>query len=235
MSAPHRRGTGEEAVVEVQSLIRGLGLVILALAVADVVTHGIRATGHDHAMGLIPLFDISEEQNVPTYFTALLWIWTGMAMLTLATFRSTGRVRFGLSALSLVCGYLAFDELFQVHEEWDTVGERLSIVFFGVAPYFAWIIVGAIVALGTGLLSLTIFWQLDRTFRRRLVVAGAVFVASALGIEGIESAWTSTHGFAGLYQVLVLVEECLEMTGVLLAFRACLLELERTEFRIRLR
>ena len=60
--------------VRIARVIRGLAIIIGILACLDLGTIAIRTTGHDHVMGLIPLIDVNEEQNIPTFFSGLLWI-----------------------------------------------------------------------------------------------------------------------------------------------------------------
>ena len=186
-------------------------------------------------MGLIPFLDVNEEANLPTFVSGLLWIWTGMAMAVLARHRATGILRWAWTTWAAIAGYLAFDELFSVHEQWKSMGTQLSQSLFGAVPYFAWILVAIMPVIGVGLFSMAVIRRLDQALRLRLLLAGICFVAGALGLEFVEGEWANAHGRDLVFHTIVLVEELLEMTAVLLALRACLLELRRLEFRVGLR
>ncbi len=53
-------------------------LVLVAHVIALIMTH---VYGHDVVYGLVPLFDIALEQNVPTYFSTLLLLFNGTLFL----------------------------------------------------------------------------------------------------------------------------------------------------------
>ena len=79
--------------------------------------------------------------------------------------------------------------------------------------------------LGAGLLWLA--RGIDRALRRRLVLAGAVFLTGAVGLEAVGAAYAlASEGGnpwrTGRYLLLVAAEEALEMLGALLAFGAVL-------------
>lgn len=115
------------------------------------------------------------------------------------------------------------------------MGTQLSQSLFGAVPYFAWILVAIMPVIGVGLFSMAVIRRLDQALRLRLLLAGICFVAGALGLEFVEGEWANAHGRDLVFHTIVLVEELLEMTAVLLALRACLLELRRLEFRVGLR
>ena len=63
------------------------------------------------------------------------------------------------------------------------------------------------------------YWRflghLPPTTRFRFILAGAVFVGGALGVELILGYWTDLHGSSNLgYAIIDWVEESMEMTGV---------------------
>ena len=220
--------------MRVERLIRRLGLLVLLVACGDLITLAIRTTGHDHAMGLIPLLDVNEEANLPTFVSGVLWIWAATTMAVLSSRQSSRGLQWAWTAWSAIAGYMAFDELFSVHEQWKAMGIRLAHALFGGVPYFAWILIGIIPVVGVALASLVVIRRLDPVLRRRLIIAGACFVVGALGLELVEGEWARAHGRDLVFHTIVLVEELLEMTAVLLSLRACLHELRRVDFRVQL-
>lgn len=74
--------------------------------------------GYDHVKGLVPMFNVNQEQNLPTFFSVLLAL-SCASLLTLAALLTRadrkGDVGYWF-ALALGFLFLSYDEAFQVHE-----------------------------------------------------------------------------------------------------------------------
>ena len=71
-------------------------------------------------------------------------------------------------------------------------------------------------------------WKLPKEARNRFIVAGALYLAGALGVEMYGAREAELHGTATItYSVLYMIEELLEMLGVVLFVYALLCHLAR--------
>ena len=196
-----------------------IGSAIL-LAIAGAAVELIRFyTGHDSLYGLSRLFDLGQEANVPTFFSALLLL-TASSLLTIISFAKwQSSDRFAKHWTTLAAGffYLALDESAQIHEllilPMRTLLGRYSEGIF----YFAWVVPGiAIIAI----LAFTFFrfWRsLDRSAMIYFAVSGVLYVGGAVGIEMVDGLVAAMFGKDNLlYNMLVVVEEGMEMSGVIL-------------------
>ncbi len=202
---------------------------IAVLLLAHLAVATLRAvTGRPNAMGLVPLFDLNSENNVPTLFSALAIL--GAAALLWATgaaARRAGEPGARIwQALGLLFVALALDESLALHERLST--PLRAVLHVGGAFHFAWVIpyFAGVVALAIVLRRFLL--GLEPQLRRNLFVAAAVFLSGALVLEVLGSWISSTVGRrAPLYVAEVTVEEMLEMTGIALLVRALLSYHER--------
>ena len=108
---------------------------------------------------------------------------------------------------------LSLDEIASIHER-TSVPIRNALDLSG-AFYFAWVVPAAILLLVFAILYLRFVLALPRRSRWLFVVAGAIFVSGALGVEMIGSAYASAHGRNDLvYALIASGEEVLEMIGL---------------------
>lgn len=195
------------------------GLVFAHLSV--VALRGV--TGHPNAMGLVPLFDLNAENNVPTLFSGLgMLVGAVLLWLTGAAARRAGDPGAGVwKGLGLLFVALSLDESLALHERLST--PLRAVLHVGGAFHFAWVI-----PYFAGVVVLTIVLRrfivgLEGPLRRDLFVAAGVFLSGALVLELLGSWISSTLGRrTPLYVVEVTVEETLEMVGIALLVRALL-------------
>lgn len=218
-------------------VLAGLVAVLTVLGPAVDVTDDVVPEGPGPARGVLDILTrwltLDAETSVSTWFSvalllALAWAFAVVAVLHRAAGAPAGRYWL----LAAVVLYLSVDESVSVHEEFGRVtGQFVSRAELGT---FTWVVPGALLALAVGALLLRTARGLPPRLRRRLLVAGAVYLGAALLLEALSGTTkeavcaSGACGEAGVdapYTVVSTVEECLEMTGVLLALRAALLQL----------
>lgn len=195
------------------------------------------ATGHDQVLGLAPLFDLNQEASVPTFFAAAALIASALAAAAVASASARPRLRAAWIFATLCLTFMAVDEGAGLHDRLAIpLQQRLGttdMFFIGWLPVY----VGIVAVVGALLLPLV--RAIPRRTAVRLVVAGAVFLACAMGIEMIESKlmYAATggaplatldfqaFGWKPSYIFWVTLEETGEMLAVALALRALLLHL----------
>jgi len=185
--------------------------------------------GYDDTYGLVSLFNLDAEHNVPSYFSTCLLLLN--AVLFLAVWRAAragGRHAVWL-LLALVFLFLSLDEDVALHE-------RLSIpvrTLFNTSGllYFAWVIPYLALVAVLAAITLPILMRQNREIRFGFSLATVLYLTGSVGFEML-SGWY-IEGRPDLdftYGVLALFEETLEMAG-LIVLTHTLLSLLGREYR----
>lgn len=200
-----------------------LTIIILGLAIADVAAMYIRyGLGYDTLMGIVPLFDVADEANVPTWFSSFNLLLSAVLLALIARAsraEQDGRAR-QWAILAWIFLGLSIDELAQIH---DRLGNRLGALLLNktglINDYllFPWVIFGAAAVLIVGLSFLPLLFSLPIRTRLLCILSATIFVGGALGFELIESRHVSAGGgYLLIYGIYTLIEETMEMAGIAL-------------------
>ncbi|NCT90120.1 hypothetical protein GXB85_04010 [Cellulomonas sp. APG4] len=166
-------------------------------------------------------FDVNREANAPTLWNASLLLAIALTCVALGALGPrTGRLRWVVAALA--ASAMAADELLGWHEKLRTVGVVMSDATGLDLPTYAWLMPGALLALG--LVVAVVLWVRGLPGRARVgvIVGAALYVAGALGVEAI-SGWVAREdGIALAYNLVTAGEEGLEMTGCLVVLAVLL-------------
>jgi hypothetical protein len=197
-------------------------LLVFASIAGDLTTY---FTGHDHVYGLIPLFCLNAEQNIPTFFSALLLLF---ASLLLAVITMLEKKRWSVPVLywaTLSFGFflMAADELLCLHEK--TQGLMRTLLGDGALGvfYFAWVIPGLVLVLGVSIFFLKFLLGLPLKTRISFIAAAVLYVGGCIGFELVGGHYAESHGQNNLiFGVMTTVEESLEMAGIIVFIRGLL-------------
>lgn len=173
--------------------------------------------GHDHILGFVPLFDIDEEANVPSWFSSvlllicagLLWAHARHAQ------ESSDPHRRGWAGLAGIFLFASLDETAAIHER---VGALLKGVR-GLHPslYFAWVVPAIALLIVFALVYARFVFALPKPTRVRFIVAGVLYVGGAVGIEMLGGNHASRYGMKTPgFGLLTHAEELCEMLGLVL-------------------
>lgn len=89
--------------------------------------------------------------------------------------------------------------------------------------YFAWVLPALVLLVGLGLYFVGFLRRLPSPTRRAFSATGLIYLGGAVGVELIAGRHVEVHGYNNLpYAFLVVAEEGLEMTGVILFLKALL-------------
>lgn len=107
---------------------------------------------------------------------------------------------------------LSIDEVVGLHEYVNTLTEDTT-----------WTTYGAIIVLIIGLANLPFLARLPSRTRNLFIIAGAIYVGGALGVERATD-WYDEHDLMNTlaYNLWTAVEECMEMSGIVLFIFALL-------------
>ena len=203
-----------------------LFMVMAVLLVLDVFLQTMKyEAGHDYLFGLVRLFDVDEEANLPTLFSTLLLLSAG---LLLAMIGREEKARGGPDGarwtfLSAVFLFLMVDESASLHELLilpgrELLGKQIPGIF-----YYAWVIPYFVLVVALAAYMLGFFLRLPWAIKIRFVLAAVLFIGGSIGFELAEGAEDMAYGQKNmLYSVLTAVEEGMEMAGVIVFIHALL-------------
>jgi len=217
--------------------IRLLIWIMIALLVLGAAKEVQEAYARDHGsssevmLRLRNLFDLDGEQNVPAWFSTVNLL-TCAALLTVigTAKRKSGRpyaVRWLI--LAGIFLFLGFDEAFAIHEQFTApLRSALGLGGFQLESdvtslfYYSWVIPYGILSILVGLLYLPLVLSLPPKVRLGFVAAGFLYVGGALGMEMFAGWYQSTHTARWGFSVLSVIEETMEMGGVIVFINSLL-------------
>ena len=219
-------GAGRDDRVELRLAVSAIALRRTGRAAAALV--GLLAAGHALTLvlpdrlgageqwGPASFLDLANEQSLGTWFTSVLHLSCALLALGGALLARRDGSRWARNWVLLAVAFLAMsiDEVAALH---DRVMAPLQYALgtSGLLLY-AWIIPAAIAGVVFLVLQLGFLRHLGRVTGLRLLLAGGVFVAGALGLEMVEGVLaTGGASESTAYTLLVLVEETLEVAAVL--------------------
>ena len=213
-----------------RSLLLAMLFIISVLVVMGLgVKLGGVVAGLDVRPGVVALFDLNHEGNVPVWFSS-----TGLAVASLLAFlcrivAPEGRWRWHWLGIALLLIAASLDETASFHER---LGRFIRRTFdtTGVA-HFGWVlpaIAMVIFLLGAYLRFLI---AQPKVIRSRMIIAAVLYVGGAVGMEMV-SGWFLTSGIeeqaleTTTYVILATIEETLEMCGIAVGITAILMRLQ---------
>ena len=205
---------------------RVLGAVALFLVLASTAGQLLKyVAGYEGAYGLIPLFRLDGEQNLPTLFATLLLVFASqlLALIALLDRNRSGSHSRQWAVLSFGFLFMAIDETVALHERLiEPMRALLGGGELGVF-HFAWVVPGIAVVLLLVPFFLRFVLGLPSRTRVHLLAAAALYLGGAIGLELIGGSYAELHRTRNLtYSMITTVEESLEMAGVIVLIRGLL-------------
>ena len=172
---------------------------------------------------LVRLFSLDGEANFPTWYSASLLLLCAflLAMIAYARRQRDTVHDSRWLILAVVFLLLSLDETAQLHElAIAPLRERFHPTGF---LYYAWIVPAGICAGIFALAYLSFLAKLPVQTARLMVLAGALYVGGAIGVESLSAKQASLHGEHNIaYHAIITVEELLEMAGLVVFIYALL-------------
>ncbi len=171
--------------------------------------------------GLIRIFDLNQEANIPTFFEALILFCIAilLAVIALINIQKKESYRWKWLFFSLLFMYLAFDEAAQIHELFTGPVRRfINQDNLGIF-YFAWVIPGILFLVAIVLFFLKFIQQLPIKLKKGIILGFTLYFSGAIGMELLNGQYAEIHGKENLiYNMMSTIEESLEMGGTLVIF-----------------
>ncbi len=192
---------------------------LLCWSVGFVIYAGLCAEVWQYALGLgdpydlVSFFSLSDEQNLPTWLVSGLLLGCAglLALVATSARQAGGRYVAHWWILAGAFLYISLDEFVQLHEHMNHWFD------WGGFLYFGWVVPAGILVTLFGLAYLRFLAHLPPHTRHRFVLAGALYVGGALGVELALGYWTDLAGDQNFVYALVdWVEESMELIGVAL-------------------
>jgi hypothetical protein len=167
-------------------------------------------------------FNLNYEGNIPTFYSFLALLFSSVLLGAIAHVKNLDKDRYKnhWKILSFIFLYLSLDEIAQVHEDF-VIPMRKLLNATGFL-YSAWIVpFGFLVAIF--LLYYTKFlFHLPVYTKKMFVAAFALYIGGAIGMEMPGGYLASTTGMTQSvpYLILTIIEEVLEMLGIVVFIHA---------------
>jgi hypothetical protein len=205
------------AVLTPRALLTVFVPAILLLNVANAIAVFLYYHRHHHGGRFFQEFSLDREANVPSWFSSALLL-TAAGLLALVALDALARKapwRRHWAGLSLVFVVLSLDETAEIHER---IGSWLRAHLHLHGPlHYAGVVPALTLALFVGITYVRFLRALPRATLLGILVAAAIYITGAAGVEAASGWWAEGHGSRSTALLLVsTVEENLEMVGSLL-------------------
>ena len=214
-----------------------LGTIITCLVLANIA--GLFSKyylGHDTVFGLVRLFNLDVESNVPTLFSTLqLLLAAGLLSIIAVARKKKGEHDYLYwLGLATIFFFLSADEAMQIHEQLiEPV--RTALNASGLF-YFAWVVPYGVLVAVVGLIYIRFILNLPPSIKHLTVTGGALYIGGAIGFEMVGGFYVELHGEDVFYALITMCEESMEMIGILIFVYALAsyidLELKNLSLRI---
>ena len=206
-------GGATTAAITPRLLLRVIVPAVVVLnvlnAIAVVLYHYGRGEGR-----FFLTFSLDQEANVPSWFSSALLLSAAALLALVAVDAISRRERWGRhwAGLALVYAGLSLDETAEIHER---IGSWLRAHLDLHGPlHYAGIIPALALAAFVGIAFFRFLRALPRPTRIGIVVAAAVYIFGAAGVEAVSGWWAESQGSGSTALLLVsTAEENLEMAG----------------------
>ncbi len=167
------------------------------------------------------LFNLDDEKSFGTWFSVVILSCGGVLSLATATQVRDRAVAFGWGMVGVIMLAMSVEELVMMHE---ATSVRLAAALQATGYLrFAWVLVGGALAGVVLVMGWPLLARLPAEIRSQLLVAAALFLLGAIGVEMIGGNLYSI-GMVGTpsYAIATAVEEALEILAVLVGIDALL-------------
>jgi len=185
------------------------GMHLWGLATAG----GVPFDGYER---LLQVLDADAETTLPSWFSASLLLLGALLLLDAARTARAASDRSWRSwaVLAAAFTYLSADEGSRLHEAGSALLDRAGV---DTGLRFSWVVLAAPVVIVLALAMVPFLRRLPRRTAGWLVIAGAVYVGGAAGLEVLSGAVVDATAVGSAPYVLVSsLEELCEMVGVVL-------------------
>ena len=209
---------GIQSTYSVSGLPIKLTIIMLVLAACHTAVMVVHYSITELPWLFRELLDLDEEQSFGTWFTVVILLFAARLLLLQARRLRKAKLprHMAWRILGLGFCFLSLDEVVGLHETLNTLTD------------FSWTLPGAVVAAIVGFIYIPFLNHLPSRTRLLFILSGAIYVGAAVGIESATDWYDDEDLLDTLeYNLTTVVEEALEMTGVILFIHAILAHMAR--------
>ena len=213
--------------INIRRVVRTLAVVIALIFVfgsaANLVSDYVAPSKEHKLARFLSRFDITAELSIPNWYSSVSLLSAGILLITIARakYAERDRWRFHWLALGVVFVGLSIDEMTRFHEMSNTA---MSWVVTGHGLlYYPWVIPALIFCGVIGLSYIPFLLHIERRSAVLFLVAGAIYVGGAVGMDAVGGDLAEHFGTQSLYpHFSEYVEELFEDVGQLVFIYALL-------------
>lgn len=176
------------------------------------------------------LFDFERDSNITTWYSSATLFISSLLLIPIAIAKKNEQDPYARhwQFLVVIFAFLSLDEVAMLHERSGEVLEVLSPVEFDGWLYFQWVLIGIPITLIIAFAYLKFLAHLPAKTRNLLILAGALYIGGALGLEIMAGHEESLDTYnVLLYKLFTTIEELWEKLGVLVFIYALLSYMEK--------
>ena len=222
--------------IDLRQITKKLLIVILSFTFLHCLLQFIAlGLGFEKITLIQTLFDFERDSNITTWYSSITLAFASLLLIPIAIAKIRIQDPFAShwKFLAVIFAFLSLDEVAMLHERSGEVLEALSPVEFDGWLYFQWVLIGIPFTLVIALAYLKFLAHLPTTTKRLFILAGALFVGGALGLE-IIAGHEESLGNILTYKLITTIEELFEKLGVLVFNYALLTYLRKYVSQIKL-
>jgi len=197
--------------------------ILVVMSVLTTFSTGLNLGGTESQVrkGLIRLFNLDGESNIPEWYSSCLLLSCSALLATIAHVYRGKTYAWHWASLSLAFLYLSLDEAAEIHEM--SIKPLRQVFHFTGLLYYGWVVPASVLVLIFGISHLRFLGSLPCSTRLTFILAFIVYVGGAIGVESISGVSASATGEETLsYHLLVTLEETMEMLGLIIFIRGLL-------------
>jgi len=193
--------------ISTKTFIKRLTICAVVLLLAHIVLTILHYGFIELPWLLRELFDVDEEESIPTWFSSMLLLVTSITLFLVAVLSRQSNDRNAVYWAGLGAGFafMSVDEIAGFHETLNSVIQ------------ISWAVPGLVVALIVGGMYLKFLSSLPSATAVRFMMSGAIFVGGAVGVELATEPFLYNDALDTMaYNLWTPVEEGMEIGGVIL-------------------
>ncbi|WP_414527721.1 hypothetical protein [Nodularia chucula] len=168
------------------------------------------------------LFSLDEELNIPAWYSSFMLLFSAGLLAVISVIKKTDKYFKYWKNLSLIFLFMSLDEALSFHEILIIPSLR---EIFNLNPIFfhTWVIFGIPTVIFFVVKYFKFFLDLPKNTQFLFFLAGTVYVSGALGMEMLGGFFREYSGrLSMITTIIILIEEVLEMTGIVIFIYALL-------------
>jgi hypothetical protein len=188
--------------------------------------------GHPTQLGLAHQFNLSDENNIPTWFSSFALALCAILLTLIWNASRLAQERYASYwlILAMIFILLSLDEAASLHEMLGQATRALLHKYMPTSNFFqpgsylpiAWLLPGTFIVLATAILFGRFLANLPKPTCRLFCLAGGLYVGGAMGMEYLGAIYWGHYGHNMIFTISEVCEEGLEMLGTLIFLYALL-------------